>query len=69
MERGLVIRSDIGKNIYKEFNVLKQAGYFPVGLIIEDGMNLEILFQRHPKQSKEQKMAELKTPENIKYKL
>tara|TARA_R110000822_G_scaffold46646_2_gene124124 strand:- start:832 stop:1116 length:285 start_codon:yes stop_codon:yes gene_type:complete len=66
VERGLIISSDIGKNIYKNFNRLKEFGYFPVGLIIEDGMNLEILFQRHPKQSKEQKLHEFK---NLKYKL
>ena len=69
VERGLCIRSDIGKNMYKEFNRLKGRGYFPVGLILEDGFNLEILFQRHPKQKPEQRFAELKTPDTLKYKL
>jgi hypothetical protein len=70
VERGLVIRSDMGKNLYKEFNRLKAIGYFPVGIIVEQfGFNLEILFQRHPNQPKEGRLVEVKTPDELKYKL
>ena len=69
VERGLCIRSEIGKNIYKEFNRLKGRGYFPVGIIVEDGFSLEILFQRHPKQKPEQKFIEIKSTAQNKYKL
>mgnify|MGYP003673747614 FL=1 len=69
VERGVVIRSDMGKNLYKEFNRLKAIGYFPVGIIVEDGFNLEILFKRHPKQPKEGRLTEIKTPAELRYKL
>ena len=69
VERGVCLRSDIGKNIFKEFNRLKEHGYFCVGMIVEDGFNVEFLFQRHPKQTDKHKLAEIKTPDEIKYKL
>ena len=69
VERGLVIRSGIGKNLYKEFNRLKAIGYFPVGIIVEDGFDLEILFKRHPKQPIDKKEVEIKTPTELRYKL
>lgn len=69
IERGLCIKSQVGKDIYAAFNRFKKRGYFPVGIIIEDGWNMEVLFQRHPKQTKEMKMTEVKTPDELKYKL
>lgn len=69
IERGVLVRSKIGKEIFEEFNKLKQRGYFPVGINIEDGFNLEFLFQRHPKQTKEMRYVEHKTPKELKYKL
>ena len=69
IERGLVIRPEIGKELIKEFERVKQYGYFPVGVIIEDGYNLEFLFQRHPKQEKKNKMVELKMSKEEKLKL
>lgn len=69
IERGLVIRSDMGKNLYKEFNRLKAIGYFPVGIIVAEGSDMEILFQRHPKQPKEGRLVEVKTTTELKYKL
>jgi hypothetical protein len=69
IERGLVVRSEIGKKLYEEFNNIKQFGYFPVGVILEDGHNLEFLFQRHPKQLNKNKMVELKMDKEKKLKL
>lgn len=70
VERGLVMRADIGKEVFKHFKMLKEKGYFPVGMILEDaGNNVEFLFQRHSKQTKSMKMLEMKTPNELKYKL
>ena len=66
VERGLVMRADIGKEIFKHFKLVAEKGYFPVGMILEDGFNVEFLFQRHPKQTKEMKMVEMKTPNKYK---
>ena len=66
VERGVFLRSPIGKEVFKEFNKLKSRGYFPVGMIVEDGFNIEFLFQRHPKQTDEMKFAELKDNEGLK---
>ena len=68
IERGLVVSSEIGKKLYEEFNNVKQFGYFPVGVILEDN-TLEFLFQRHPKQSKKNRMVEIKMSKEQKIKL
>ena len=60
VERGLIMRADIGKEIFKHFELVAEKGYFPVGMILEDGFNIEFLFQRHPKQTKKMKMVEMK---------
>tara|TARA_Y100001937_G_C7129590_1_gene336580 strand:- start:1665 stop:1955 length:291 start_codon:yes stop_codon:yes gene_type:complete len=62
VERGVVKRSKIGIDMFKEFKELKERGYYPVGVIIEDGFNIEFLFQRHPKQQDNMKYVELKNP-------
>tara|TARA_R110000851_G_scaffold8011_2_gene30858 strand:- start:32717 stop:33007 length:291 start_codon:yes stop_codon:yes gene_type:complete len=69
VERGLIIRSYLGREIFKEFSNLKDKGYFPVGMILSKDLNVEFMFQRHPKQTKEMKMVELKTPKSLKYNL
>jgi hypothetical protein len=68
-ERGLIVRTPIGKELFKEINKCIERGYFPCAFILEDGFNMEILFQRHPKQKEEHKLVELKTPEELKFKL
>ena len=60
VERGLIIRSQVGKLLNVEFEKIKQNGYFPIGCIIDDTFNVEILFNRHPQQTKEMKMMEIK---------
>ena len=62
VERGVVMRADIGKEVFKHFELLKKRGYFPVGMILEDGFNVEFLFQRHHNQTKEMKMVEMNNP-------
>ena len=61
VERGLYIRSEMGKELTKEFNRVKERGYFPVGLVLDETYNMEILFKRHPKQSMDMKMVECKS--------
>ena len=68
-ERGLFVRTPIGKELFKEINKCVGRGYFPCAFILEDGFNMEIVFQRHPKQKEEHKLAELKTPEELKFKI
>lgn len=62
VERGLVVRSEVGKLLNKDFEKVKQRGYFPIGIIIDNSFNIEIIFNRHPKQTKEMKMVEIKPP-------
>ena len=69
VERGVVVRSYLGREVLKEFNALKVKGYFPVGMILSEELDVEFLFQRHPKQTKEMQMLELKLPKALKYKL
>ena len=61
VERGLFVRSDVGKILTQNFNRVKDRGYFPVGVVLDDDYNVEILFKRHPNQTDEMKFAELKT--------
>ena len=69
VERGLLIRSYLGREIFKEFKKLKDKGYFPVGMVLSEELDVEFMFQRHPKQTKEMKMVELKLSKKEKYKL
>lgn len=69
VERGVFMRCDIGKEAFKHFSLLKDRGYFPVGMILEDGNNVEFIFQRHDKQTKQMKMVEMKIPKSERLKL
>jgi len=60
VERGLFVRSSIPKEIIAQFTDVKKRGYFPIGIVVDDSFNMEILFKRHPKQTKEMKMVEVK---------
>ena len=68
-ERGLVFRSEVGKELFKKINECISRGYFPCAFIFEDGEEMEVVFQRHPKQKKEHKFAEVKTPDELKFKI
>ena len=48
----------MGKELTKEFNRVKERGYFPVGVVLDETFNMEILFKRHPKQTMDMKMVE-----------
>ena len=61
VESGLFLRSSVGKEIFNQLQTLTKRGYFPVAFNFEeDSFNMEVMFQRHPKQTKEMKMVELK---------
>ena len=68
-ERGLIIKTPMGKELFKEINKCINKGYFPCAFILEDGEEMEVLFQRHPKQKEEHKLEERKLPEEFKCKL
>ena len=36
VERGLVVRSEVGKLLNSEFEKVKLKGYFPIGIIIDN---------------------------------
>jgi hypothetical protein len=60
-ERGLMMRSSLPSAIIGHFKVVKERGYIPVGVIIEeDSNNIEFLFSRHPDQTKGDRFAEMK---------
>ncbi len=59
VERGLFVRSSIPKEIIAQFTDVKKRGYFPIGIVVDDSFNMEILFKRHPKQTNEMKMQEI----------
>jgi hypothetical protein len=61
IERGLILKSNLGQIICRHFSMLKEKGYFPVGIIVdEQSENVEFLFNRHPQQTSEMKLAEYK---------
>ena len=61
VETGLYLRSSVGKEIFNQLKTLSQRGYFPVAFNFEeDSFNMEVMFQRHPEQTKEMKMVEIK---------
>lgn len=66
MERGLVIKTKLGQEIVNHFEILKDRGYFPVGIIIDqnDISNVEFCFKRHPNQSESNKIIEKKYLDN-----
>ena len=70
VERGLIFRMDMGKELYPLLNRMLKRGYAFCGMVIgeEDG-EIEMLFQRHPKQTEKHKFPEATTPEDLKYKL
>jgi hypothetical protein len=61
VERGLHLRTEVNihKELLKNLEKAKKQGYFPIGVIL-DGFNLEILFQRHPKQEEKHRFLEAK---------
>ena len=62
VERGLFMRTSIGSDIFKRFDVVKERGYFPVGIIIDPAtQHIEFLFNRHPNQTDKMKLAEFKS--------
>ena len=62
VERGLYMRTTIGSDIFKRFDVVKERGYFPVGIIIDPKTeHIEFLFNRHPNQTDSMKLAEFKS--------
>ena len=62
IERGLVLRNNVGKEILQEFQRVQKNGYFPVGCIVDSNNphDLELLFHRHPQQPTTSKMVEVK---------
>ena len=61
VETGLYLRSSVGKEIFNQLKTLSERGYFPVAFNFEeDSFNMEVMFQRHPEQTKEMKMVEIK---------
>lgn len=66
-ERGLYLKTTLGKEIYNQFDFLKKRGYFPMGIIVNPiSENVEFLFFRHPEQKTENKLAEFKQDNPIK---
>jgi len=61
IQRGLIIESEIGSMIRKQFGELKGKGYFPVGMIVREDDKIEFVFKRHPKQTKEMRLKEVNT--------
>jgi len=63
IERGLMVRDSIPKDLLKHFENVYNRGYFPVGMVVDknDPFNMEFLFHRHPKQTDKMKLVELKT--------
>jgi len=61
IQRGLVIDTKIGSMIREQFATLKGKGYFPVGMIIGDDDKIEVVFKRHPKQTKDMRLKEVST--------
>ena len=63
VERGLIFESSIGKNLLNKMEFMKSKGYFYCGMIVEEDQ-IEMLFQRHPKQKDEQKLDETNNKSN-----
>jgi hypothetical protein len=67
VERGLFMRTTIGSDIFKRFDVIKERGYFPVGVIVDPKtQHIEFLFNRHPNQTDSMKLAEFKSDNPLK---
>jgi hypothetical protein len=67
VERGLHIGTKMGVELFQHINTMKKRGYFFCGMIVEDGNEVEFLFQRHQKQTKQHLLLELKPEEQTKY--
>lgn len=64
VERGVFFGSKFISELKEQFSYMKERGYFPIGVVIDfnnSANNVEYLFKRHPNQSKEMKLIELKT--------
>jgi len=62
MERGVIIKTQLGQEIVNHFEILKNRGYFPVAIIVDqdDITNVEFCFKRHPNQPELNKLIEKK---------
>jgi len=63
IERGLIVRDSMPKELLKHFENVYNRGYFPVGMIVDksEPNNVEFLFHRHPKQTEKMKLVEYKS--------
>ena len=63
IERGLIVRDSIPKELLKHFEKVSKHGYFPVGMVEDknEPLNIEFLFHRHPKQTEKMKLVEYKS--------
>ena len=70
VERGLVFHWKGGSELFNKIKDIQKKGYFFCGVVIGDNdKEIEVMFQRHPKQTESQKYIERKTPEGLKYKI
>jgi len=59
VERGVFLKSDLSNQIVKQFDFLKDKGYFPNAMILSEGNDLvEFTFRRHPQQDPNKKLQE-----------
>lgn len=59
-ERGVIFKGlQINPDLFECFHVLKQKGYFPLGVIIDPNSNeTEFIYHRHPNQHPDHKLIE-----------
>lgn len=63
VERGLIMNSALNEMITNHFSLIKERGYYPIGMIIDPNTtNVEFLFKRHAHQTEKMKLAEFKNP-------
>ena len=63
VERGLIMNSALNEMITNHFSLIKERGYYPIGMIIDPNTtNVEFLFKRHAHQNETMKLAEFKNP-------
>jgi hypothetical protein len=63
VERGVYFGTGFISELKEQFSYMKDRGYFTVGVIIDfkNPKNIEYLYKRHPNQTKEMKLIELKS--------
>lgn len=67
MERGVFLKSNISDIIVKQFDYLKEKGYFPTAMVLSKGSELvEFTFRRHPNQDPSKKLNEFVTEDKFK---